>query len=290
MAEQKPFVYFLAPIEGGAIKIGCSYLPIERLRTMLCWSPVPLEILATAPGTQADERFLHSRFAADRIHSEWFRPSARLLDMIDRIKASGQLDRTISHVLPIPPKGFDLVWRLNRVLEAHKITLEEIAEAAGVASIKQWTRQIPSSRIGWFIEYMRDRGVSVDVADLYEFVPRPPAESFRRPQPIARAGLDYVHAQLDALLSNEGICARKRIPDLKLTASTLFEMLPTTFWPKPKEIALRTNIKRSRINHLLGELVRYRLVRMSRGPLRSVAFDLQIEEYWPAERPKLKAA
>jgi hypothetical protein len=48
-------------------------------------SPLPLRLLAIETGRHAREAELHERFAADRMHGEWFRPSASLLSYIAEV-------------------------------------------------------------------------------------------------------------------------------------------------------------------------------------------------------------
>lgn len=87
------FVYFIRPIGAdGPVKIGCSEAPEVRLSSMLTWSPLPLEIAAFAPGSLQDEGFIHSCFADDHSHREWFKPSAALTALVDAVKHSGTLE------------------------------------------------------------------------------------------------------------------------------------------------------------------------------------------------------
>lgn len=80
------FVYFMKPVGmDGPIKIGCSNIPALRLEELAVWSPFPLEIIATTPGRQSDERFLHGCFAYCHLHREWFQPSPLLLETINSI-------------------------------------------------------------------------------------------------------------------------------------------------------------------------------------------------------------
>ena len=66
-------IYLIKPVGmDGPIKIGCSYLPAKRLRELTRWSPVPLEIIASFPGSLALEANLHSCLAQSRSHKEWF--------------------------------------------------------------------------------------------------------------------------------------------------------------------------------------------------------------------------
>jgi hypothetical protein len=78
------YVYFMRPIGGdGRIKIGCSYVPARRLVELARHSAYLTELVAVAPGDFSTERALHDFFAADRLHSEWFRSSPELLRVID---------------------------------------------------------------------------------------------------------------------------------------------------------------------------------------------------------------
>lgn len=78
------YIYFMRPIGAdGRIKIGCSYLPARRLLAISIWSPYQLEIIGVGEGNLSDEKMLHEFFAADRLHSEWFRSSPELLEVID---------------------------------------------------------------------------------------------------------------------------------------------------------------------------------------------------------------
>ena len=82
---KKRYVYFIRAVDSpdGRIKIGCSYKPIRRLLALAAWSSYPLEVIAVAPGDFSTERSLHDFFAADRLHSEWFRSSPELLGVIE---------------------------------------------------------------------------------------------------------------------------------------------------------------------------------------------------------------
>ena len=84
--QKKHYVYFLrSTCSEGRIKIGCSYKPVNRLLALSVWAQYPCEIMAVAPGGFDVERALHSYFAADRLHREWFRSSPELLFVIDQM-------------------------------------------------------------------------------------------------------------------------------------------------------------------------------------------------------------
>jgi hypothetical protein len=93
-------VYFIRRADGeGPVKIGYSWSPPERLKTLMTWAPYPLEVVATIEGGHLLERRFHNLFRDDHSHREWFRPSARLDAVIAEV-AAGVFD---IETLP-PPK------------------------------------------------------------------------------------------------------------------------------------------------------------------------------------------
>src|SRR5688572_3434288 len=93
MKVRASYIYFLKPVGmSGPIKIGCSYLPECRLRSLTCWSPFPLEMIVTVPGTRSLENMLHGCFADALTHFEWFHPIPALLAGIAALKAGKPLD------------------------------------------------------------------------------------------------------------------------------------------------------------------------------------------------------
>jgi hypothetical protein len=85
------YIYFIAPVGGGRIKIGVSTQPIQRLMNLSYWSPVPLEILATVSGTIRDEGHIHYLFKDAWSHHEWFNPCAAIWALIADIRQLGRL-------------------------------------------------------------------------------------------------------------------------------------------------------------------------------------------------------
>lgn len=78
----KPHVYFIQQGDSGAIKIGCSKNPTQRLAGLQTGHSEALRLLTCAVGSQAQERALHDRFAHLRVSGEWFRPAEELLAYI----------------------------------------------------------------------------------------------------------------------------------------------------------------------------------------------------------------
>lgn len=67
------YVYLVRTTEGPLrFKIGFATHPESRLGALQTGSPVPLEIGATMRGTVTDERHMHEKLSAFRLHGEWF--------------------------------------------------------------------------------------------------------------------------------------------------------------------------------------------------------------------------
>jgi hypothetical protein len=69
-------IYFLSA--GDKLKIGFTSDLNQRMTSLSATSPVPLTLLHSTPGTMADERSWHRRFADYRLHGEWFRLQGEL--------------------------------------------------------------------------------------------------------------------------------------------------------------------------------------------------------------------
>lgn len=78
------YIYFIQGQCGGAIKIGFSYQPAERLKSLQTGYPDTLTILSMIPGSLDLERELHEEFSYCKLNGEWFKPDQRLLDKINK--------------------------------------------------------------------------------------------------------------------------------------------------------------------------------------------------------------
>jgi len=68
------FVYFVAAPTARRVKIGfCSGDPRKRLYGLQTGSPEELYLVAHAPGSREDERYLHQCLSGFRDQGEWFR-------------------------------------------------------------------------------------------------------------------------------------------------------------------------------------------------------------------------
>lgn len=85
--KSKPvgFVYFIEAEETGLIKIGHAANPNSRMESIQGMSPAKLRLIGYMPGSIADEKALHARFATDRSHGEWFRYSMQISDYIQEV-------------------------------------------------------------------------------------------------------------------------------------------------------------------------------------------------------------
>lgn len=71
-------IYFVQGVDGGPVKIGVSQNAAHRLKDLQAHSPVKLRLLGVAPGTIFEERKVHERLAAHRLHGEWFADCAEV--------------------------------------------------------------------------------------------------------------------------------------------------------------------------------------------------------------------
>lgn len=78
------FVYFVQSGDDGAIKIGWSSDPDNRISDLQTGNPVVLRLLCCLIGGASIERALHERFANHRLQGEWFAPHEDILLFIER--------------------------------------------------------------------------------------------------------------------------------------------------------------------------------------------------------------
>lgn len=81
-------IYFIGP-ESGPIKIGYTVNVTLRLRDLRLANALPLKLWASIHGPTKLEREYHRRFAAHRLHGEWFERHPDILAEIDRLNSEG---------------------------------------------------------------------------------------------------------------------------------------------------------------------------------------------------------
>jgi hypothetical protein len=96
-------VYFVQANEGGPIKIGVAIDVRRRLSGLQNGSPMRLHVLGVVPGDRRLEVELHGRFAADRLHGEWFRETEALFAYINENSVAewvALLAQPVAHARP----------------------------------------------------------------------------------------------------------------------------------------------------------------------------------------------
>lgn len=84
-------VYFVEAVGLERVKIGLTRNIRNRLLHLQLACPVRLRVVGIIPGTRKLERSLHRRFAAVRIHSEWFQLTVALRMELHRLKEKERL-------------------------------------------------------------------------------------------------------------------------------------------------------------------------------------------------------
>jgi hypothetical protein len=94
-------VYFIKPKgKKGPIKIGCSHTPADRLEALAAWSPWPLEVMGSVPGSFKEEEYLHQCFAASHMHREWFKATPHLCSNVKKIIDAGTIEVVRGEISP----------------------------------------------------------------------------------------------------------------------------------------------------------------------------------------------
>lgn len=126
------FVYFIAC--GDRVKIGYSVDPAKRLTKINADAPMSCELLGFVSATDFPEQELHDRFAAVRLHSEWFALTAEIKAFIATASVGARIggdrfDREdLSDATPLKR------WRVLQ-----KLTQRDAAAQAG-AHVAHWNK------------------------------------------------------------------------------------------------------------------------------------------------------
>lgn len=163
-------VYFITPVGADTpVRIGSTERPEKRVIELMNFSPVPLEIVASAPGSYIAEKLLHFRFSEHRLHGEWFRGVPEIWAFIARVRAGLPEDE-----LPPALSGYEPRLRFRRnawqIGRAHGLTAADIAERAGVG--------VEAVRCGGallacfvVIDMLKERGITITWNDLVVWQP-----------------------------------------------------------------------------------------------------------------------
>jgi hypothetical protein len=82
-------IYAIQATTGGLIKLGYARDVMARLGRIQTMCPVPLKVIWHKSGTSSDEQALHTHFAAQRQHGEWFD--------LQGLDIPGALDGVLTH-------------------------------------------------------------------------------------------------------------------------------------------------------------------------------------------------
>lgn len=77
-----PSIYFIHAEMVGLVKIGTAVNLRARYSEIRTASPIPLNLIAIAPGGRDQEQYAHKMFEELRSHGEWFHLSPELLRFI----------------------------------------------------------------------------------------------------------------------------------------------------------------------------------------------------------------
>ena len=136
--EEKGFIYAIEAEGREYIKIGFSTNVERRLAALQTGTPDELRLIAHWPGTLAEERQIHLKLKEWRIVREWFKASAEVLNIVERLSQGEKLE---------PPR----------------LPVEELPELS-VAEMRYWARVISDSARAYYAkEQAEEDGVSSDI-------------------------------------------------------------------------------------------------------------------------------
>jgi hypothetical protein len=138
-------IYFVQPVDGGPIKIGCSENVDARVQQLQSLYKRPLSILKTLPGGRKEEMSIHKRFAHLRLgHTEQFRPASDLMEFIGGSLLVGANPETVE-AMPMPSLKHGFVMRaspawidwLKRAAEYERTTVADFIDRAAADRARQ---------------------------------------------------------------------------------------------------------------------------------------------------------
>lgn len=122
MSQDAKTIYFLATLDHSMVKIGITRDILARLNGYQTASPVPLKLLGSFSGTDADEWKLQAYYIARHSHGEWFYATPQMLAEIKEMEFCGHMlariaDQQItSKETPARRKAMDRVLAERRKL------------------------------------------------------------------------------------------------------------------------------------------------------------------------------
>jgi DNA-binding XRE family transcriptional regulator len=128
------FVYFIGCTD--RVKIGYSVDPAARLSKINADAPWPCELLGYVSADDFPEFELHDRFAAVRLHGEWFALTAEIRDFIAAA--------ALTHPDKYDRKNLTRATRFMRWRVSQKLTQEAVAAKLGVNRVvwHRWENEV----------------------------------------------------------------------------------------------------------------------------------------------------
>lgn len=125
-------IYFIEAGDGGPIKIGVTKDIDKRIKQLQPGTTAPLRLLASIPGSHADERTLHRYFAVERRNGEWFSGggAVRAFAMSIPSMTPDEVVAAVRAMVPVkPPKPLKPGERTRRYVLAQQAIVRREAEA-----------------------------------------------------------------------------------------------------------------------------------------------------------------
>lgn len=147
-------IYVLRAGDEGSVKIGLAQDVGRRVASLQTASPVYLSVIRIYPGGRQTERWLHERFAANRLNGEWF-------DFVPEMLTA----EPPAEVQKPQTAGQSVIVRLGGVAK--------LARALGhshVTTVQGWVVRgvIPSRQMGAVLKAAKDLGIALTADDLIE--------------------------------------------------------------------------------------------------------------------------
>lgn len=157
------FIYAMKGLDSGHIKIGHSWNPRARLRSIAVMVE-PVELLASIPGPERLEYEMHRRFAAHRVEvrgNEWFRNEGAVAAWLDAMpaehRATGvyRVRRRSPHFTPEQAEAMRHYWHTHsgpkyeresaefQKLHRHPFAPGAYLEGCGACTVRSWDRPTP---------------------------------------------------------------------------------------------------------------------------------------------------
>lgn len=157
--SQDTHIYIIKPVgSDGPYKIGWSRAPINRLESLMVWSPFPLEIVATVPGGYALEQNIHSCLARSASHYEWFHATEEVKAFVNRVAAGVPIEQAIDLTQKHKDQSLAAAKRSRSWTPAHRVymgNIHRVRHAENRASKQMGVKYDAPAEVNSAIDAMR---------------------------------------------------------------------------------------------------------------------------------------